>query len=263
MRKTIILLLVSVIMLTSFSSCKDKKELYVAEWPWPELSISSICHGYVTAPNFLSRHLVYLEASSDRKQDLNDTKIYYFSIIKDVPPEKYLAFSYGGGPGVSYKFGVVKPKDSTEVPIKDFTISKAEIYWHQTVRKKDANYYEKLETFCTYGKQIYGETIAEIPIEDIKNLISTFSAENALDTIGQGTDIANEDIKEKEAPNRIAKLRIYFEEYENIVWDAHLRITEDGEYAVAVDDEAFCEDLILIPLSDNIVKLIEESISNS
>ena len=182
--------------------------------------------------------------------------------IKDVSIEEYVCYSSDYlilNPGFSAY--IVRNKDF-EIPAAEvltFEVSGAELFWENGHWDRNNTTKKAMEAL---GKNIFYENVAEIDAGAFQeSLKENIEAQNYIHQ--DDTDPAYFRKKFKAAEHMyselILKIRVHFQEYENIVWDAAVvklpgkQDTYYVKYYLACldeDQQDFDYDIVYIPLDD-------------
>ncbi len=264
-KRIIIYICVLSLLCASLSSCSDSKMDY------PEIYTPEYCYeNYVQA----DPHLNYLYSAKNSigsfREDSSPSTHNFFGII-DVPLEEYLSdiiFTFMSGTEEQ----IFKNKNVTEEAILDYNIEKVELFWRLSLsfdELKERNkitsagkytYYEHIETLDDGAS--FQEYIAEcIDKGDYLQFIhggiidpNEPSMENIKDTVitSYGTQ-----------ETIVVKIRVYFSDYENLVWDTGVVYFDDGDFymgGAVFSTEFQSYSQIFIPLPQDIEDIIRSDI---
>ena len=177
-------------------------------------------HQYVHAdPNLV--HVYAAINQADEYEYSGEVCKYY--AIKDVSIEEYVCYSSDFwilDPGFSAY--IVRNKDF-EIPAAEvltFEVSGAELFWADGTCYNDNRYENKMEAL---GKNIFYENVAEIDAGAFQeSLKENLEAQNYVNKGDTDCTYIRKRFRatEKTYSTLTLKIRVHFEDYENIVWDA-------------------------------------------
>lgn len=238
MKKKMVFILVIFMLFTTSCSNKD-----VFEMTYPEEYTGEYCfNNYVEA----DINLTFKRIADNRigKYDRNAFHDTFYG-AKDIPLEKFI-FRKTTAVFCPEEFKVLKYKDCEDEPLMDYTVTKAELFW----------YYNGFGKNLFVADEGYMQRIGELCVNEIICTTTPNVAEHIREKIQSGDIIdiplnLNEiaDIQKiykiHKNDGRIhyrLKLRLHFEEYNNLVWDATIACFERGEYFFMCDiDEDYSQ----------------------
>ncbi len=178
--------------------------------------------------DLIDMNLVYLTSYNECIDSIADYgRMCHFIEIKGISPTQYIGMtsSYALWDKGENAYVVVN-SESLVNPIKDFTIEKIELYAKSDYFKSHKLGIEK------YGKIIYAQNLYTIENSEM--------IQEILKSIQRSTDRKNiESMNILSCENETVAVRVHFQEYENIVWDAEIAEL-DGKYylkLILVDEE--------------------------
>lgn len=159
---------------------------------------------------YTSKNLVPLNIIID--EELGGTLISSFHEIEGIPKDEFVFKTWEDE---------VRAKNDDEDPFFDYTVEKAELYW---CRSGDMS--------ATYGQDIFIQSAFVAEHQKLINYLRDKVNKGEYEEEFRGKSLI-------ESGHGLLVLRLYFSEYENLVWDG--RIYTDGEnhyvYLYLLDDE--------------------------
>ena len=221
MKKTIIfLLLISILFLTSCALPYRMK--------YPDEYTGQYCHNnyFVTSSN-----LKYLSCAKNRIDSWKENmKTMQFYGIKDIPLDKYLAVRISEFMTYPY-FAVVQSNESQDRALFDYTACKAEIFLGSNPNidwDKDINR-------CNWGEKSHSKSIAEISPEYIQKYICNAISEGTYISYDSYDALFFRSVKQQIYVSIDVCIRLYFSEYNNLVWDSNI-FQFDNKYYILCEE---------------------------
>lgn len=223
--KKFLILFLSICILTSLVSCgRSYPAYFTGEYVQEHYEL-------------VDMNLIYLSSYQERTARISNSGIIcQFAEIKGVPLEQFVGMTSSVFLSSDRYAYVASNSENPINPIDDFEIKKIELYAK----------YEYFETHSSerdkYGKMIYIKQLHEI-----NNLEIT---QEILDSIRYAERENIENIKTPPCESGAVTVRIHFQEYKNIVWDAEVGEKDEKYYLklILVDEERK-----IFSLDDNIV----------
>ncbi len=223
MTKKILSFVLTVILISNcFLSCSQP----VYEVEYPEYLTWEYCmKNYKLAdPN-----LLYLYSAQNGVEGYDAGVFYYFYAIKDVPCDRFLfcrmdplLFSY------SYEVEIWKNKQNQDDPIRDYTYESVQVFWKIDGRSREIC--NKVQS--ELGNYEFSEFIHNIdPTAFRSYLLENLDSQNYLNDLKAGRGISHVWKDASDVAKGTLAIRVSFEEYENIVWDAYI-MEEEGTYFI-------------------------------
>ena len=219
MKKIIILILVTALIFAC-AGCSEKEEKF--EIDYPDMYTAEYCYGnYVAADS----NLVHLKSADNSigKYRINASSYSYYG-IKDVPIDKYLALAEGGLMRPAYQVSIVQKNTETDEPILDYKVNKAVLYWNCAPELEYSEVGE--ERFTEYGNLTYYTFIAELDCQAVVKEIREFLLSDAGGDVFSPTEVIEKEADHLKLCYHRLYLRLYFEEYENLVWESPVTYDE-------------------------------------
>ena len=220
-RKLIIFLIILVFLIALPVACGQK---------YPnKLTKEEVMENY----HKIDQNLIYLQGKrrDSRRSIASYGTINIWREIKGVPSDKFIAIDstvwiFNGDVWEGY---IVAHHDNDENPIYDYHINKIEIYLRNDYTtgvgyKFDSEY--KLKKF---GKYIYRQNLALIEDAAVMDEIIRCARRSADDSARI--------VEPLKGDSGILTLRIHFDEYKNIVWDADIAEFEGKYYLILLDPQ--------------------------
>lgn len=263
MKRRIYIFALAVLLSVSFASCAPD---YRFQAIYPDgYTAKYFYDNYVQAdPNLI--HLYAAENDAGKYEYCGRYWRYY--AIKDVSVDEYVCYSEDHSmldPSFQSYIARNKSLNVSDAEILSYGIKGAELYWRSNSYFRDAS--DKMEAL---GANVYYERIASIDALAFQNHLRTH-------IIG-----GNYELKPQLAPVYINKpfvdhehvksqltlnIRVYFSDYENIVWDGAV-VTLNGEedmYYVKYQMFTVTDDVpegfyksVYVPLDESVSKLISD-----
>lgn len=239
------------------TSCA-KKQSYICDYPgmytleYCSENYTRFCHNLkalVVAKNYIG------EQRTDK---------YY--AIKDVPLEKYLVMT--PRPvifGSVYSVYLCQNINCSDFPIVDYTAIKAELFWEEPEGVYDDTE-DPDDIRASWGTCVFYESVAEVNAQEFQDYIcSAIESKNYYKLNCRNLVTKYIDRNVNQATKLVyLSVRVYFSEYENLVWDACV-VSVEGYYYITIsvpkeeiDDTAYGNYIdIQIPVTDDILRIIE------
>jgi len=222
--------MILILLILFLSSCSkayvtDYSDTYTLEycsenytWADPNLKALYIAENYIG------------EKSTDK----------YFA-LKDISLEKYLVFkhqpTFFSDPD---NLCIMKNVNCKDFPIIDYTAIKAELFWEDSLGDVALDS-DKILPF--WGEKVFYESVADLNATEFQRYIcdAIASGEYYYRNSGDEETSVNAEYIKKEFFNKFMNsidvnlsLRVYFNEYSNLVWDAKIASDKDEKYYILV-----------------------------
>ena len=219
-------LVISIPFLGYFPSLLTEKRLNKIPNPSDEVFQG---RDFSTTHHYASENLIPLKCTSQNSEFFyevsyeHDSSKYYS--ISGVSVEDFV-FEHIYSPFSTYASGKMRiAHECTIDPIMQYNVVKAEVFWSydKVIKTSDT---------WTYGSDIFAESAFITDHEAVLNVIRemndalTATKEELTESINTGNPATES--------SRTLKIRLYFEECENLVWDGEI-VTLDGAYYVKVN----------------------------
>lgn len=251
----------TVIVIMCISSCSSR-ETYKAEYP--EFFTPEYCYqNYVDADPNLT-YLICARNGIGRHEENRHVDRYY--AIKDIPVDKYLCSFRNSIMFSKYLDAqILKHKDLHEEAILDYAVTELEIYWGWL------DSFEHERDMYNIGNDKVCESLVSTDAKDFQEyLCSTVELivnNEFYEGISSLPPITKQYTQDGVASELVLQLRVYFTEYDNLVWDAQLCCDETKSYGAyfylrfnlpTYFDESYSYGYreVYIPLPENIASLI-------
>ena len=207
-------------------------------------------------------HLMYLHGATNVVGDTYHSHKgywnYYFG-LENIPLDDYLGVKarpapFTVGPSIAYNIYVVKNKNCEEDILFDCVAEKAELYipdavLGECVYLRDKKAEEIDQEVSEFGKiRISGDPIELTDAENIRQYI--------CDSIQNGNYYSGSQIEVYSGGSSDVLIRITFEKYDNLVWDAYIHTNINGEHYILLTQFGY------IPIPDTIKDDVDKMISN-
>lgn len=248
MKKIASILLIPILFLMVFSSCKEQKK-YQVDYP-ATITTEYLNENYIEAdPNLI--HLYCAENSTEKFEIPGGYGRYY--AIKDVSMDEYLTLRKSILMVSPYEHIIVKNKKLVNQEILSYELEKIEIY------KFDIGAVTQ-ENWETLGNAYMSKSMVLLDSLEASSFQSYII--DCLETKKYCEHKTGEFYDQVSIDGFPVRIRISFAKYENLVWDAAIRIRDDKYYVYfywytkdKIHPEGYW-DIIYLPISPEISALI-------
>ncbi len=215
---------IGLVLVLLCTSCFPKRE---NSYEYPEDFTPAYCmenYEYVD-PNLTYLHS-YRRMRGKTRPSASDL---YFSALQDVELNDFILLIKHDGNSMfrgAHYAEVVRRKGNQTDPIQDWTVKKVELFWKNSRLNhlgRDNNLWERV---LHYGTEDFHESLQVIDNETMRDEIVSYArTESFREADYQGKHYLPSEIVAYN--DRFLAVRIYFEESENIVWNALIWKNED------------------------------------